>query len=203
MSDTQTLIENRPPSVATLFLERVASTPEAEAYRYPVPAASGQGPDEWKSLTWAQAAERVHAIAAGLIELGVQPEQRVALASSTRLDWILADLGIMCAGAATTTVYPQTNADESAFILSDSESRVLIAEDAAQLAKAIEKRGELPALTHVVVIDPAGVETSDFVLTLTELEARGAARLEKDPELIQERVGAITKDQLATLIYTS
>ncbi|MFE3853566.1 AMP-dependent synthetase/ligase [Streptomyces griseorubiginosus] len=203
MSDTQTLIENRPPSVATLFLERVASTPDAEAYRYPVPAASGEGPDEWKSLTWAQAAERVHAIAAGLIELGVQPEQRVALASSTRLDWILADLGIMCAGAATTTVYPQTNADESAFILSDSESRVLIAEDAAQLAKAVEKRGELPALTNVVVVDPAGVETSDFVLTLAELEARGAARLEKDPDLIKERVGAITKDQLATLIYTS
>ncbi|MEV7070396.1 AMP-dependent synthetase/ligase [Streptomyces sp. NPDC093990] len=203
MSDTQTLIENRPPSVATLFLERVASTPDAEAYRYPVPAASGQGPDEWKSLSWAQAAERVHAVAAGLIELGVQPEQRVALASSTRIDWILADLGIMCAGAATTTIYPQTNADESAFILSDSESRVLIAEDAAQLAKAVEKRGELPALTNVVVIDPAGVETGDFVLTLAELEARGAARLEKDPDLIKERVGAITKDQLATLIYTS
>ncbi|MGV9281656.1 AMP-dependent synthetase/ligase [Streptomyces sp. NPDC003730] len=204
MSDTQTLIENRPPSVAGLFLERVAATPDAEAYRYPVPPASGEGPDDWKSLTWAQAAERVHAIAAGLIELGVQPEQRVALASSTRLEWILADLGIMCAGAATTTVYPQTNADESAYILSDSESRVLIAEDAAQLAKAREKRAELPDLTHVVVIDAAGADTSEeWVLTLDELERRGAARLENDPQLIKERVGAITKDQLATLIYTS
>ncbi|MEU6687876.1 AMP-dependent synthetase/ligase [Streptomyces sp. NPDC046832] len=202
MSDTQTLIENRPPSVAGLFLERVAATPDAEAYRYPVPSA-GQGPDEWKSLTWAQAAERVYAIAAGLIELGVQPEQRVALAAGTRLEWILADLGIMCAGAATTTVYPQTNADESAYILSDSESRVLIAENAEQLAKAVEKRGELPELTHVVVIDATGVETADWILTLDELEKRGAARLEKDPELIKERVGAITKDQLATLIYTS
>ncbi|MEU5535873.1 AMP-dependent synthetase/ligase [Streptomyces sp. NPDC020362] len=203
MTDTQTLIENRPPSVAALFLERVAATPDAEAYRYPVPSASGQGPDDWKSLSWGQAAQRVYAIAAGLIELGVQPEQRVALASSTRVEWILADLGIMCAGGATTTVYPQTNADESAFILSDSESRVLIAEDAAQLAKAVEKRGELPALTKVVVIDPAGVETDDWVITLTELEQRGAAYLDENPELIKERVGAITKDQLATLIYTS
>ncbi|MEV6176069.1 AMP-binding protein [Streptomyces sp. NPDC052015] len=206
MSDTQTLIENRPPSVAGLFLERVAATPDAEAYRYPVPAASGQGPDDWKSLSWAQAAERVYAVAAGLIELGVQPEQRVALASSTRIEWILADLGIMCAGAATTTVYPQTNADESAYILSDSESRVLIAEDATQLAKAVEKRAELTDLTHVVVIDPAGlesVETGDWILTLDELEKRGAARLESDPELIKGRVAAITKDQLATLIYTS
>ncbi|GJF20157.1 AMP-dependent synthetase/ligase [Streptomyces flaveolus] len=204
MSDTQTLIENRPPSVAGLFLERVAATPDAEAYRYPVPPVSGEGPDDWKSLTWAQAAERVYAIAAGLIELGVQSEQRVALASSTRLEWILADLGIMCAGAATTTVYPQTNAEESAYILSDSESRVLIAEDAAQLAKAREKRAELPDLTHVVVIDAAGADTTeDWVLTLEELERRGAARLEKDPELVKERVGALTKDQLATLIYTS
>ncbi|WP_217211229.1 long-chain fatty acid--CoA ligase [Streptomyces sp. AC550_RSS872] len=203
MSDTQTLIENRPPSVAALFLERVAATPDAEAYRHPVAPVSGEGPDDWKSLSWAQAAERVYAIAAGLIELGVQPEQRVALASSTRIEWILADLGIMCAGAATTTVYPQTNAEESAFILSDSESRVLIAEDAAQLAKAVEKRAELPNLTHVVVIDPAGVETADWILTLDELEKRGAARLEKDPELIEQRVGAITRDQLATLIYTS
>ncbi|AOR34409.1 AMP-dependent synthetase [Streptomyces fodineus] len=203
MSDTQTLIENRPPSVAALFLERVAATPDAEAYRYPVAPASGQGPDDWKSLSWAQAAERVYAIAAGLIELGVQPEQRVALASSTRVEWLLADLGIMCAGGATTTIYPQTNADESAFILSDSESRVLIAEDAAQVAKAVEKRAELPDLTKVVVIDPAGAETDDWVITLAELERRGAAYLETHPELIKERVGAIKRDQLATLIYTS
>ncbi|MGW2212281.1 AMP-dependent synthetase/ligase [Streptomyces sp. NPDC001781] len=203
MSDTQTLIENRPPSVAALFLERVAATPDAEAYRYPVPAASGEGPDEWRSLTWAQAAERVYAIAAGLIELGIESEQRVALASSTRVEWILADLGIMCAGGATTTVYPQTNADESAFILSDSESRVLIAEDAAQVAKALERRSELPALTKVVVIDPAGAETGDWVITLAELEQRGTAYLEQHPELIKERVGAITREQLATLIYTS
>ncbi|MDN3259991.1 long-chain fatty acid--CoA ligase [Streptomyces sp. CSDS2] len=203
MSDTQTLIENRPPSVAALFLERVAATPDAEAYRYPAPPAAGEGPDDWESLSWAQAAERVYAIAAGLIELGIEPEQRVALASSTRVEWILTDLGIMCAGGATTTIYPQTNADESAFILSDSESRVLVAEDAAQLAKAVAKRPELPALAKVVVIDPAGVETGDWVITLAELEERGAAYLEQHPQLIKERVGAITREQLATLIYTS
>ncbi|MFC9588581.1 AMP-dependent synthetase/ligase [Streptomyces sp. NPDC056944] len=204
MSDTQTQIENRPPSVASLFLERVGRTPDAEAYRYPVPAASGTGPDDWKSLSWGQAAERVYAIAAGLVDLGVQPEERVALASSTRVEWILSDLGVMCAGAATTTVYPQTNAEESAFILSDSESKVLIAEDAAQLAKAVERRADLPHLRHVVVVDPAGADIDgDFVLSLADLEARGKAYLEEHPEAVKERVGAITSTQLATLIYTS
>ncbi|MFE2376637.1 AMP-dependent synthetase/ligase [Streptomyces sp. NPDC059398] len=208
MSDTQTLIETRPPSVATLFTQRVAETPDAEAYRYPVPAASGEGPDEWKSLSWGQAAERVYAIAAGLVELGVRPEERVALASSTRVEWILADLGVMCAGAATTTIYPSTNTEESAYILSDSESRVLIAEDAAQLAKARERRAELPDLRHVVVIDSAGLEPdptdeADWVLSLADLEARGAAYLAANPGAVKERIGAITADQLATLIYTS
>lgn len=208
MSDTQTLIENRPPSVATLFAERVAATPEAEAYRYPVAPASGHGPDDWKSLSWGQAAERVYSIAAGLIDLGVQPEERVALASSTRVEWILVDLGVMCAGGATTTVYPSTNAEESAYILADSVSRVLIAEDASQLAKAREKRADLPELKHVVVIDMAGVEPEEsdpegWVLSLADLEARGAEYLAKHPEAVKERVGAIRADQLATLIYTS
>ncbi|WP_327711196.1 long-chain fatty acid--CoA ligase [Streptomyces sp. NBC_00464] len=208
MSDTQTMIENRPPSVATLFIDRVAATPDGEAYRYPVPAAAGQGPDEWKSLSWGQAAERVYAVAAGLIALGVQPEERVALAASTRVEWILADLGVMCAGAATTTIYPSTNTEESAFILSDSESRVLIAEDAAQLAKARERRAELPNLAHVVVIDAEGVGPAEgdpegWVLTLADLETLGAEHLAKNPAAITERVDAITADQLATLIYTS
>ncbi|MFI5629060.1 AMP-dependent synthetase/ligase [Streptomyces sp. NPDC051664] len=208
MSDTQTMIENRPPSVATLFIDRVAATPDGEAYRYPVPSATGQGADEWKSLSWAQAAERVYAIAAGLIGLGVAPEERVALSSATRVEWILADLGVMCAGAATTTIYPSTNAEESSFILADSESRVLIAEDAGQLAKARESRADLPNLTHVVVIDPDGVEPDaadpeGWVLSLADLEARGTELLAKNPGAVKERVDAITAEQLATLIYTS
>ncbi|MFC5028442.1 AMP-dependent synthetase/ligase [Streptomyces sp. DSM 41987] len=207
MTETQTLIETRPPSVATLFLERVESTPDAEAYRYPVIDAAG-GPDSWRSLTWGQASGRVFAIAAGLMDLGIRSEERVAIASATRVEWILADLGVLCAGAATTTIYPSTNADETAFILADSGSRVLIAEDAVQVGKARERRAELPELAHVVVIDATGVEDADgsgdgWVLSLDELERRGAAFLEKHPEAVKDAVGAITRDQLATLIYTS
>jgi long-chain acyl-CoA synthetase len=122
------------------------------------------------------------------------------------VDWIFADLGVMCAGAATTTVYPTTNADETVFILSDSGSRVLIAENAEQLAKAREHRAELPELAHVVVMDPAAAADADgdgWVLSLADLEKRGAAYLEQHPGVIADTVGAITKDQLATLIYTS
>ncbi|RKN11921.1 AMP-dependent synthetase/ligase [Streptomyces radicis] len=209
MTETQsstTSISDRPPSVAHLLLERVAETPDLEAFRYPV--ATEGGPDAWHSYTWAQAAQRVYAIAAGLMDLGIRPEERVAIASTTRVDWILTDLGIMCAGAATTTVYPQTNAEETVFILADSGSRVLIAEDATQLAKVREARGNLPGLDHVVVIDPSGVEPAaddpeGWVLSLAELAERGAAYLEAKPDCVTDTTAALRGDQLATLIYTS
>ncbi|MFG7944331.1 AMP-dependent synthetase/ligase [Streptomyces cacaoi] len=204
MSDPESLIKNLPPSVATVFLERVEATPDAEAYRYPVPSASGEGPDEWRSYSWREAADRVFALAAGLMELGVRPEERVAIASGTRIEWILADLAILCAGAATTTVYPSTNSEETGFILGDSDSRVLFAEDTAQLDKVREHRAELPDLGHIVLLDgdvPDGED--DWVLSFAELERRGAAHLAEHPEAVREAVAGLRSADLATLIYTS
>ncbi|SOD64486.1 long-chain acyl-CoA synthetase [Streptomyces zhaozhouensis] len=207
MSESEQAMANRPPSVAHLFLERVEATPDRRAYGYPVPSA-GEGPDDWRSYTWAEAGTRVFAIAAGLMDLGIRPEERVAIASSTRVDWVLTDLGIMCAGAATTTVYPQTNVDETAFILADSGSRLLVAENAEQLAKVRERRAELPELKHVVVIEsddavPAEGDPEGWVLSLAELAERGARYLEEKPDAVRDTVSALRPDQLATLIYTS
>src|SRR5436305_1975927 len=95
-------IVNRAPSVARMFVDRVAATADAEAFRYPQDGG-------WERVTWRQVGERVHRIAAGLIALGIQPEDRVALASATRYEWVLVDFGVLCAGAATTTVYPTTS----------------------------------------------------------------------------------------------
>ena len=120
-------IENRPVSVPRMFYDRVAATPNSEAFRYP------DGNGGWTSVTWQQIGDRVDLIAAGLISLGINPEDRVALASGTRYEWVVADFGILAAGAATTTVYPTTNAPDVAFIVSNSGSRVVIAEDAKQV----------------------------------------------------------------------
>ncbi|BFV59362.1 long-chain fatty acid--CoA ligase [Kitasatospora sp. CMC57] len=211
MSSAQSTIDRRPPSVAHLFLSRVEATPNGEAYRFPVPvdehAADGApGAEQWRSLTWAQTAERVAAVAAGLMSLGIGPEDRVALSSSTRIDWIVADLGNMCAGAATTTVYPSTNAEETAFILANSASRAMFAENAAQLAKVVARRAELPELRTVILFDaPTGDEETGGleILSLAELEQRGAAHLAEHPDAVTKAVAALDREQLATLIYTS
>jgi long-chain acyl-CoA synthetase len=205
------LVLDRPHSVAQLFAARVAETPAREAYRYPVPvdeqAADGApGAEQWRSMSWGQAAEQVYAIAAGLMTLGVRPEERIAISCSTRIEWILADLGIMCAGAAVTAVYPSTNAEETAYILEDSGSRGAVVEDAVQLEKILGECGQLPGLTFLVTVDgskPERPREGVEVLSLAELEQRGNAYLEQHPQAVADSVAAIDRDQLATLIYTS
>ncbi|GGY37039.1 AMP-dependent synthetase [Streptomyces omiyaensis] len=204
MSSAQYLLENRPHSVAHLFLSRVEATPEREAYRHPV--AVGDGGEEWRSLTWAQTARRVEAIAAGLLALGLRTEERVAISSSTRIEWILADMGVMCAGAAATAVYPSTNGEETAYILADSDSRAIFVENAEQLAKVTAHRDGLPGLRHAILFDPAPDAAGaggPEVLTLAELERHGDEHLAKHPDAVRAAVRGIVPEQLATLIYTS
>jgi long-chain acyl-CoA synthetase len=181
-------------NLAMLFLQRVEASADKEAFRYPENGG-------WTSVTWKQAAERVEALAAGLLSLGVAPEDRIGIASTTRLEWILADLAILCAGAATTTVYPSTNAEDTAYILADSDSRVVFAEDDTQLAKLTERRSDLPNLAKVVVFDGAG--DGDWVITLDDLAALGAKHLAEHPSSVRTTAEEITADRLATLIYTS
>ena len=195
VTDQAEFVKNRPASVGRMFLDRVAATPTREAFRYP------DGRDGWTSLTWQQTRDRVWDIAAGLLALGVEAEQRVAIASSTRIEWVLADLGIMSAGAATTTVYPSTTPDDVSYILSDSGSRVVFAEDQTQVDKVLEHRADLPDLMAIVVFDGSG--DGDLVLTLAELEERGRTLLAERPTAVDDAVAAVGPEDLATLIYTS
>jgi long-chain acyl-CoA synthetase len=194
MATTTSPVHTSVPSLAALFLERVKCSPDKEAFRH---VDGGQ----WVSVSWRQAADRVEAMAAGLLALGVEPEQRIGIASSTRYEWILADLAVMCAGAATTTVYANTNAVDTAYILADSESRVVFAENADQLAKLTERRAELPNVTKVVLFD--GTADGDWVITLDDLADLGTKYLADHQACVHNTVDRITSDQLATLIYTS
>jgi long-chain acyl-CoA synthetase len=182
-------------SVGQMLMNRVQATPEREAYRYP----TGSG---WVSMTWQETADKVRTWAAGLIALGVEPQQRVAIASLTRIEWVLADLAIMCAGAATTTVYQTTPVEDVVFILGDSQTRVVFAEDDAQVEKVMAGRDGLPDLTHVVVFSGTRAD-GQTVLTLDDLEERGRALLEESPSAVDDVIAAVEPEHLATLIYTS
>lgn len=188
-------IESRAASVPQMFRDRVAATPNSEAFRYP------DNDGGWTSVTWQQVGDQVDLVAAGLITLGINPEDRVALASGTRYEWVVVDFGILAAGAATTTVYPTTNGPDVAYIVANSGSRIVIAEDQRQVDKLIAHRAELPAVEKVVVID--GVGDGNWVITLDDLEQLGKQLLADTPSAVNDRIDAIRPDQLATLIYTS
>ncbi len=182
-------------SVGQMLMNRVSATPDREAYRYP----SDSG---WVSLTWRQTAEQVRTWAAGLVALGVQPQQRVGIASLTRVEWVIADLAVMCAGAATTTVYQTTPVEDVIFILGDSQTRVVFAEDDEQVDKIMVGRDRLPDLTRVIVFTGSRAD-GDFVLSLDDLAERGRALLAEQPDVVEERIAAVAPEHLATLIYTS
>jgi long-chain acyl-CoA synthetase len=189
------VIENRARSVARMFYDRVEKSANREAYRYP------DENEVWHSLTWAETGDHVTRLAAGLVALGIEPEQRVAIASGTRYEWIFADLAINAAAAATTTVYPTTAAEDVAYILADSGSRIVFAEDDEQIKKLVEKRSELPDVMKIVTFD--GQVDGDWVIGFDDLEQLGVDLLAKQPKVIEERVAAIEPGDLATLIYTS
>ncbi|GIE49251.1 AMP-dependent synthetase [Amorphoplanes nipponensis] len=188
------LQRTEPASFGAMFLDRVARTPEAEAYRRP-----GAGPD-WRSQSWAETGTAVTEIAAGLLGLGLRPQERVAIMAGTRTEWIEADFGVMCAGGATTTVYPTGSPAEVAHILADSASRFAVVEQAAQLGRVLT--AESP-VEHAVLIDGTAPDDDPRVLTLGALRAAGRELLAARPEAVREACAAIGPDDLATLIYTS
>ncbi|MFF5323243.1 AMP-dependent synthetase/ligase [Janibacter hoylei] len=190
------MFEDRAPSVGHLLRQRIADTPDNTAYSYPSGIA-------WDELTWAQLGDRVWQLAAGLVDLGIRPEDRVSLASSTRIEWVLADYAIMAACAATTTIYPTSISDDVAFIVDNSGSRVVIAEDAEQVGKLRQVRDAIPEVMTVVVVDTDGVDLDDWVISFEDLEARGAALLAAEPGVVDARIDATGPQSLATIIYTS
>jgi long-chain acyl-CoA synthetase len=100
-------------------------------------------------------------------------------------------------------IYPTLTDDQVAHIVADSGARVVVVSDARQFAKVRPLLSTVPALEHIVVVEPAGVPEDASVTTLEALEARGAARLVDAPDLVARLSADVGADHLATLIYTS
>ena len=188
----------RAPTVARMVLDRVAATPDKEAFRWPV--AGADGTETWESMTWAQTGAKVTDLAAGLLSLGLQAEERVVVFSGTRVEWVLADLAINCAGGATTTVYPTSVPEDVLHIVTDSAAVVAFVEDESKAAVLRELADRMPALRSVVVLSGTGQGAE---LTLEQLAERGRALLAQDPDAVTKAMDGIGPESLCTLIYTS
>ena len=149
----------------------------------------------WRETTWKGYADRIARVAAGLRELGVVPGDRVAIHAENRPEWVVADLAIQALGAISVGLYPTSPEAEVSYLLGHCGAKVLIAEDEEQLDKALAVRGELPALEHLIVIEPRGVR-EEGVSLYSDLEAT-------DPLDLEQAVAALGPQDTAILVYTS
>ena len=165
---------------------------DAIAAGRPNPAYLEQRGDEWKPISWTEAAERVDAYANGLLALGVAKGDAFATLATTRVEWALFDFALGSIGAIGSPIYANSSPKDVAYILDHSESVGVLCEDEAQRAKVEEVRGGIERVRHVLTF-----------ADLPELAERGRAFATEHPDALREAAGAIEEDDLFTYIYTS
>lgn len=146
-----------------------------------VPDGSG-----WRDITWSELATQVRAIAAGLVSRGVKPGDRVAIVSPTRVEWTLADLAILCAGAVTVPLYDTSSSDQCRHIVTDAGVSLSFAAT-ADLADRLDAAGQ----QDVIIFDDDGLE---------ELAEDGDGEPARE---VERRQSDIPLDDMATIVYTS
>jgi len=186
-TDSQRQAPGAPSTLGELVLA-AASRPGA-ALRY-------EEAGDWRELAYAELGEAAREIAGGLIAIGIEPGDRVAVLSDTRAEWTLADCGALCAGAVAVPVHQTSSPEEVRYVLEHSGARLVFCEDEEQLAKVEQVRAAWPSLEHTVALTgaPAGA------IPLPELRERGA---EAAPGALEARLRGQGPDDPATIIYTS
>jgi long-chain acyl-CoA synthetase len=184
-------------TLARMFWSRVRRSPDRPAHI--VRLRGG-----WQTLAWAQVGDIVRELALGLLALGRQRGERVALLSASRAEWAHADMAIFSIGCVTVPIYPTYPADLIAYVVNDSQARTLIVEDAAQLAKALEARPKMETLEHIVVMTGHdATRPLQGVLAWDRLRRLGTERRAELAATLDERLSSTGPADVASIVYTS
>jgi long-chain acyl-CoA synthetase len=162
-----------------------------------LPALKRKVGDEWVASTYGELGTTAGEVARGLMDLGIDRGERVAILANTRPEWTEANLGILAAGAASVSIYQTNSPEECHYVLEHSESSAVFVEDDEQLAKIRAVRDQLPALEHVIILEG---ETSDEAISLDDLRERGRGRAQSE---LDERTASVAPDDACVFIYTS
>ncbi len=178
-----------------MFLNRIAEG--GDSVRFLVPSEG-----TWKPMTCREVGTAVRELAHGLMGLGLAKGDKVAILSSTRVEWSLADIAGILGGFVTVPIYPSNLPDQVEFILAHAQARAVFVEDEMQWNKVAGSRKRLPDLATVVLMtgDPAG---RDATIGLADLRKTGAAHAAAHPGALDRRAAEISPDDDLTIIYTS
>jgi len=150
----------------------------------------------WVDRSFQQVLEIAKPLALGLVALGVEKGDRVSILGNTRPEWTYFDYAALSIGATVVPIYQTNSPEECAYVLENSDAKVVVVEDEEQLAKIREVRAELPQLEQVVMM----IGDADDVISMEDLAAKGAG---VDDAVFQQRIDAVTSDDICTFIYTS
>lgn len=158
----------------------------------------------WNRISWQEYGDQVRLVAAGLISLGLERGDRVAILGDNRPEWLICHLAAMTAGFVTCGIYSTSAPEEVAYVVGHSESRVLFVENEEQVDKALQIISELD-LTKIVVWDPKGLWgfSHPSMMFFDEFCEKGKAFLQEHPACVSERMAAIDPEDTAMMIYTS
>ena len=155
--------------------------------------------DAWVDISYAELGRAVREIALGLVDLGIEPGDKVAILANTRPEWTSACFGILTAGGALVTIYQTNSAEECQYVLAHSDSRRCSSRTPTSWPRSTRSATDCPELQHVIVMDPGDAELDDE-LSLDALRERGAGRDEAE---WRQRYEAVTPDDVCLFIYTS
>ena len=180
---------------ATAEASNVGALIELGAARHGDRAAVGWKADgEWQSRSHAQLRDTVRELAVGLVDLGVEPGERVCILANTRPEWTYLSYATWQAGAVVVPIYPTNSPEECEWVAGNSEASVIVCENEAQLDKIRAVRDRLPALRKLVVIDG----TADDAVPLADV--RGDA---SEADELERRAAGVAADDPLLIIYTS
>ena len=129
----------------------------------------------WQEVTWAEYLSRVRSFCLGMMELGIEKGDRIAIVGDNRPEWVIAELAAQAMGALPLGLYQDSISTELAKMLEVAEARVIVAEDQEQVDKVLEVRDGLPGLEHIVYYDPRGMYGYEApgLMAFEEVEALG------------------------------
>ncbi len=166
-------------------------------------------------VSWAAAAERVTAIASGVLKgVHLAPGTCVTIMANTRLEWILCDFAMLSLGLRTVPIYVSLLAPEIGYIHADTKAALLVVENREMLEKVRAARqgftfydkdyaASTIKLKRCIVIDPTDLAPADDWESLEDVESRGRAALAETQAERDERMAAIKRSDVATYTYTS
>jgi len=159
----------------------------------------------WIPFTWEDYLNNVKYLCLGMMSLGLQKGDKVAMIGDNRPEGLWAEMAALCAGGVGVWLFRDCMMDEVRYIIDHSDARFFVGEGQEEVDKALSIKSDCPKLEKVIWDDPKGMRNyrQDFLISVKEVQELGKALDRKDPDLFEKTINQGHGDDICLLFYTS